>query len=285
MRDDQCANNSCDIEIDEFQRSDNPDKASSTTRRRVIRIAHRKAANHNGGQLQFGPDGFLYAATGDGGGGGDPQGNGQNVNVLLGKLLRIDPHSAGGKPYTVPSGNPFVDQPGADEVWAYGLRNPWRFSFDHATGDLVIVDVGQDKREEIDFQSKGQGAGANYGWNVCEGDLAYPTDSPCTPPPGYVAPKLVYPHSGGACSITGGYVSRDHSVPETLGKYLYGDLCTGQLRAVTLPDASDDSSLGETVQSPSSFGEDAQCRVYAVSRDGPVYRIESDAPNSAGCAN
>jgi glucose/arabinose dehydrogenase len=287
VRDDQCTSKNCDIEIDEFQRSSaNPDKASPTTRRRVIRIAHRKNANHNGGQLQFGPDGFLYAGTGDGGGSGDPSGNAQDVDVLLGKLLRIDPHSTGGKPYTVPSGNPFVDGPGADEVWAYGLRNPWRFSFDHATGDLVIADVGQNKREEIDFQPRGQGSEANYGWNVCEGDLAYPTDSPCTSPPaGYVAPKLVYDHSGGACAITGGYVSRDHSTPETLGKYLYGDLCSGQLRAVTLPDASDDSSLGETVQSPSSFGEDAQCRVYVVSHDGPVYRIESDDPQAAGCAS
>jgi glucose/arabinose dehydrogenase len=287
VRGDQCSGGNCDIEIDEFRRSaTNPDKASSTTRRQVIRIAHRKYANHNGGQLQFGPDGFLYAGTGDGGGGGDPDGNGQDVDVLLGKLLRIDPPSSGGKPYTVPSSNPFVDQPGADEVWAYGLRNPWRFSFDRATGDLVIADVGQGKREEIDFQGSGHGAGANYGWNVCEGDLAYPTDAPCTSPPAnYAAPKLVYDHSNGACSITGGYVSRDHSVPETFGKYLYGDLCTGQLRSVTLPGASDDSSLGETVQSPSSFGEDAQCRLYAVSHDGPVYRIESDDPGSAGCGS
>ena len=284
VRDDQCSGGNCDIEIDEFRRTDNPDRVSSTTRRRVIRIAHRKDANHNGGQLQFGPDGFLYAGTGDGGGSGDPSGNGQDIDVLLGKLLRIDPHATDGKPYTVPSSNPFVDRVGADEVWAYGLRNPWRFSFDHTTGDMVIADVGQGKREEIDFQPDGQGAGANYGWNVCEGDLAYPTDSPCTAPPAdYAAPKLVYDHSGGACAITGGYVSRDHSVPETLGKYLYGDLCAGQLRAVTLPDAGDDSSLGETVDSLSSFGEDAQCRLYVASHGGPVYRIESDDPDSAGC--
>jgi glucose/arabinose dehydrogenase len=288
-RDDLCKNrNNCDIEIGEFRRQSNPDRIDSSTRRKVLRISHRLHSNHNGGQLQFGPDGLLYLATGDGGGGGDPQGNGQDLDTLLGKLLRIDPHKSGKRAYTVPGSNPFVGQAGRDEIFAYGLRNPYRFSFDHDTGDFVLGDVGQNQREEIDFQEEGEGEGANYGWNECEGDRSFPdTGNPCDPPAAYAAPVLTYSHDDGNCSVTGGYVSRDSSVPELLGRYVYADFCKADLRSVTLPDADDDESVdegGETLSSPSSFGEDAQCRLYVTSLDGPVLRIESDSPGAAGCS-
>jgi hypothetical protein len=186
----------------------------------------------------------------------------------------------------VPSGNPFVGSDGADEIWARGLRNPYRFSFDHRTGDLWLGDVGQSKREEVDFLAAGQGAGSNFGWNLCEGDLQYPTDNPCTaPPPAYVAPLFVYSHGGGACSVTGGYVSRDARTQETLGKYVFSDFCTGNLIAADRSGGSVAfTALGRNVSQTSSFGEDADCRLYVASLSGPVYRIESDDPSgSSGC--
>jgi glucose/arabinose dehydrogenase len=286
VRDDKCSGSNCDIEIAEYRRKSNADRINAKTYRRVLQIPHRDHANHNGGQLQFGPDGFLYAGTGDGGGSGNPEGTAQNVNSLLGKLLRINPRASSRKAYTVPNGNPFVGSDGADEVWAYGLRNPFRFSFDHRTGDLWIGDVGQGKREEIDFLASGQGAGSNFGWNVCEGDLQYPSDNPCSaPPPGYVAPLVAYPHSGGACAVTGGYVSRDRTASETLGKYVLADFCAGNLVALTRTGGSVAvESLGLNVPQTSSFGEDADCRLYVASLGGPVYRIESDNPSgSPGC--
>jgi glucose/arabinose dehydrogenase len=288
VHDDLCSGSNCDIVVDEYKRSkDNSNRADARSRRRVIRVAHRDHANHNGGQLQFGPDGFLYIGDGDGGGSGDPEGNAQDVNSLLGKILRINPLKSGDKPYTVPSSNPLVGEPGADEVWALGLRNPWRFSFDHATGDLVIGDVGQNKREEVDFQAAGFAGGANYQWPVCEGDLQYDTFNPCAAPPaGSIPPVFTYAtHVNGTCSITGGYVSRDESVPETLGDYLYGDFCQGDVHKVTVGPggASGDTGLGVNVDNLSSFGEDARCRLYATSLNGPVYRIESDDPDPLGC--
>ncbi|MDX6668844.1 MAG: hypothetical protein QOK04_2224, partial [Solirubrobacteraceae bacterium] len=279
---------SCDIRIDEFRRAGgDEDRADPATRRTVLTINHRQFSNHNGGQLQFGPDGFLYAGTGDGGGGGDTLGNGQNKDMLLGKLLRINPLAAGGASYQQPPDNPFFGATaGRDEIWAYGLRNPWRFSFDHLTGDLAIADVGQGAHEEVDFQLRGQGRGANYGWNVFEGFSRYP-GGPSGTPPDYVPPVLDYDHSNGNCSITGGYISRDRTVARLAGRYLYGDYCVGELRAVVLaPGASSqDGPIGLTVSGLASFGEDVLCRVYVASNNGPVYRIESTTPAAApGCA-
>ena len=200
----------------------NPDRADPSYERPLVTIPHDQQANHNGGQLQFGPDGLLYAGTGDGGSGGDPSGNAQNTtpapptvangvnhDYRLGKLLRIDPAT------------------GAVSIFAYGLRNPWRFSYDRNTGDLVIGDVGQDRYEEVDFAvAPGDGAGANYGWNTYEGLHTYPAGAPAGAAPGTVLPVIEYPH-GPACSITGGYVVRDPALPELAGTYLYGDNCTG----------------------------------------------------------
>ena len=237
-------------------------------------IPHDQQANHNGGQLQFGPDGLLYAGTGDGGSGGDPSGNAQttapappscgngvNHDYRLGKLLRIDPAT------------------GAVSIFAYGLRNPWRFSYDRNTGDLVIGDVGQDRYEEVDFAAApGDGAGANYGWNQYEGLHTYPGNAPAGAAPGTVLPVIEYPHSP-ACSITGGYVVRDVALPELAGTYLYGDNCTGAISGATLP-AGTTRTLGLTVANVSSFGEDGCGRVYAASLGGAVYRFAS----SGACA-
>jgi glucose/arabinose dehydrogenase len=296
-RSDLCSASGCDIEIAEFRRESDPDRISASTRRVVLRIAHRDHANHNGGGLQFGPDGLLYISTGDGGGGGDPEGNAQDRDSLLGKLLRIDPREAKIRkrkkkkrvPYTVPSSNPFVGRSGANEVWAYGLRNPFRFSFDHRTGDLWLGDVGQGRREEVDFLPSGEGAGANFGWNVCEGNLQFNTTDPCTQPPSnYEPPIFDYgTHVGGTCAVTGGYVSRDRQVTELLGKYVFSDYCNGALLSLTRSGSSVTfAAVGPQIGQfgPGGFGEDALCRLYVADLSGPVYRIESDDPSgSPGC--
>ncbi|MGH9188302.1 MAG: PQQ-dependent sugar dehydrogenase [Acidimicrobiales bacterium] len=231
------------------------------------------AANHNGGQLALGPDGFLYYGMGDGGGGGDPEDTGQNPDDLLGSILRIDPD--GGDPYVVPSSNPFANGGGAPEVWAYGLRNPWRFSFDRTTGDLWIADVGQVEIEEIDFlpRSAGGGRGANLGWSEMEGDQAYEGGSP---PDSHVPPIFSYTHDEGGCSVTGGYVYRGSAIPALVGAYLYGDFCVGELRALVQIDGQvvEEQSLGMTVPNLSSFGEDADGELWALSLEGPIYRID-----------
>jgi glucose/arabinose dehydrogenase len=263
-----------DIRIQEYMRSaSNPDVAAAGSARNLLTIGHREFTNHDGGQLQFGPDGRLYAGIGDGGGGGDPHGHGQSLSTKLAKLLRIDPRKpGGGRPYGV-SGNPFVSRSGAQpEIWAYGLRNPWRFSFDRSTGDLVIADVGQDTEEEIDFARRGKGRGANYGWNVFEGRRRFRSGSA----PGAVRPRVVHDHANGYCSITGGYVVRDKSLKSLYGRYVYGDLCNSGLRSVKLGrsgGASGDRAIGVSVQQLVSFGEDAQGRVYAVSLGGSVFRL------------
>jgi glucose/arabinose dehydrogenase len=236
-------------------------------------------ANHNGGLLVFGPDRLLYAGTGDGGGADDQhgtRGNAQDLGKLEGKLLRIDPRRKGRRPYTVPASNPFVGRTGArPEIYSYGLRNPWRFSFDRSTGDLTIGDVGQDKIEEIDFAAKGAARGANYGWRPLEGrshNSNYPNESA----PGAVAPVIELTHADGNQSVTGGYVVRDPRVPALAGRYVYGDFAKGQLRAAKLSpgSASGDASLGlQKIDALSSFGEDGLGRVYVVSLAGPVYRF------------
>ena len=251
------------------------DRAIPSSRRLVI-SQPQPENNHNGGQLQFGPDGLLYIGLGDGGGGDDQhgtRGNGQNLGTLLGKILRIDPRRSRGRPYSVPAGNPFRGRSGArPEIYAYGLRNPWRFSFDRTTGDLTIGDVGQNRFEEVDFARRGTGAGANYGWRPFEG-FARHTEGESAP--GAVRPVLVYEHGDRGCSVTGGYVVRDRSLPGLLGRYVYGDYCAGDLRAVTLAPgrATGDRSLGLQVGELASFGEDGRGRVYAVSNGGPVYRL------------
>jgi glucose/arabinose dehydrogenase len=262
-----------DIHIQELRRSSNPDVAATASRRNLLTIGHREFGNHDGGQLQFGPDGRLYAGVGDGGGGGDPHNHGQSLNTDLAKLLRIDPRAPGGGRAFGVRGNPFVSRRGARaEIWAYGLRNPWRFSFDRATGDLVIADVGQNSWEEIDFARRGAGRGANYGWNVFEGRSRFRSGSA----PGAVQPRVVHSHGDGYCAITGGYVVRDRSLGSLYGRYVYGDLCKSALRSVKLGrggGASGDRTVGVSVTQLVSFGEDARGRVYAVSLDGGVYRL------------
>ncbi|MEV8633560.1 PQQ-dependent sugar dehydrogenase [Streptosporangium sp. NPDC051023] len=240
------------------------------TARRDVLFQRQPYANHNGGQLAFGPDGYLYIAFGDGGSGGDPQGNGQNTGTWLGKILRIDPR---GTPYRVPGDNPFVGTRGArPEIWAYGLRNPWRFSFDRKTGDLWIGDVGQNSWEEVDFAPKGKG-GVNYGWNRKEGKHPFKGEAEA----GTVDPVIEYPlHEGGNCSVIAGFVYRGTRIPDLAGRFLYGDFCAGWVRSV----AADRPGLGEDVgrvEQLSSFGEDHEGELYALSLGGSVYRLEAGA--------
>jgi hypothetical protein len=267
------------IQIDEFHRA-SPTRAAPQSRRGVITIPHPVNANHNGGQMQFlGED--LYLGTGDGGAGGDPPNNAQNKDVLLGKLLRIDPLAAEGKPYTVPASNPFVGAPGRDEIYSYGLRNPFRFSFDTATDPqeprIAIGDVGQNRIEEIDYTTVPGARGANFGWDAFEGFAPYEEEDSGTPDPGHTTkPIFAYPHSrGGSCSVIGGYVVADPTLPTLRGRYVYADYCEGQLRALTphLSHATGDHKLGLAVPSPTSFGEDTAHHIYVASQDGPVYRL------------
>jgi len=267
------------IEIDEFQRR-SASRAAPGSQRQVIEIPHPVNANHNGGQMQFlGDD--LYFGTGDGGAGGDPPNNAQNTNVLLGKLLRIDPRPQGRKPYTVPASNPFVGTAGRDEIYSYGLRNPFRFSFDLVTDPqsprIAIGDVGQNRFEEIDYTTVAAAGGANFGWDAIEGFHVYEEEDSGTPDPGGTTkPIFAYPHSRDhSCSVIGGYVVADPSLPSLHGRYVYADYCEGQLRALTphLGRATGDHKLGLAVPSPTSFGEDDAHHLYVASQDGPVYRL------------
>jgi len=234
--------------------------------------------NHNGGMLAFGPDGMLYVGLGDGGSGGDPDGNGQNRATLLGSILRLDVD--GGLPYSIPADNPFAGHATyREEIWAYGLRNPWRFSFDRQTGDLLIGDVGQGKVEEVDFQPASSHGGENYGWNVMEGSQCYGTAVCSTA--GLVLPVAEYGHSAG-CSITGGYVYRGTAWPALQGRYFYGDYCSGWIRSFQLDDGTatdlqDHSADVEAGLSLSSFGEDGAGELYVVDLDGTVYRLTGTA--------
>jgi glucose/arabinose dehydrogenase len=248
-------------------------RADPTTARLVL-FVDQPYDNHNGGNILFGPDGYLYIGDGDGGSGGDPLGNGQSLGTLLGKILRIDPRQSGSQPYTVPSTNPFVGVTGAmPEIWAYGLRNPWRFSFDRSTGDLWTADVGQDSWEEVDFQPAAEPGGENYGWNLTEGNHPY---NGGTPPPNWTRPVFEYSHNNGACAVIGGYVYRGAAIPALAGYYLFVDLCQGRLRAFQLSNGKPTNlqTLGATVGTPSSFGQDAAGELYVLSLDGAVYRID-----------
>jgi glucose/arabinose dehydrogenase len=271
-------NRAGNIRIDEFKRA-GATRASAGSQRQVIEIPHPVNANHNGGQMQFLGD-LLYFGTGDGGSGGDPPNNAQNKDVLLGKLLRIDPRPAGGAPYSVPPSNPFVGAPGRDEIYSYGLRNPFRFSFDTVSAKqprIAIGDVGQNKFEELDYTTVAAADGANFGWDALEGFAPYTEESGGTADPGGTTkPIFAYSHSrAGSCSIIGGYVVADPHLRSLYKRYLYADLCEGQLRSLVphLKRASDDRKVGLAVESPTSFGEDDAHHVYVSSLSGSVYRL------------
>jgi glucose/arabinose dehydrogenase len=266
------------IRIDEFKRR-SATRAAPGSQRRVIEIPHPVNANHNGGQMQF-LDDLLYFGTGDGGSGGDPPNNAQSKDVLLGKLLRIDPRPAAGRPYSVPGSNPFVDKPGRDEIYSYGMRNPFRFSFDTVSAQqprIAIGDVGQGQFEELDYTTVAAASGANFGWDALEGFAPYTDENSGTPDPGGTTkPIFAYSHSrGGSCSIIGGYVVRDRSLPSLYKRYVYADLCEGELRSLVphLKRASGERKLGLTVESPTSFGEDNAHHLYVASLEGPVFRL------------
>jgi glucose/arabinose dehydrogenase len=253
-------NNAGDIVIAELRADPSGRHADPSTLRQLLVVPHHSEANHNGGQLQFGPDGFLYAGTGDGGSEGDPNDNAQNPASMLGKLLRIDPAS------------------GATTIYSSGLRNPYRFSFDLFTDPghprIAIGDVGQDRFEEIDYLTLAAAGGANFGWNDFEGFAPFPGAHPPTAA-GTVKPIKVYSSSGNACAIVGGYVVRDRRLRSLRHRYVYGDFCTGKIRSLIpgLDHARKDRSTGVRVRNLSSFGEGANGALYATSLDGPVYRL------------
>ena len=226
-------------------------------------------SNHNGGRIAFGPDGFVYWALGDGGSGGDPEGNGQNRNTLLGSILRIEPLTEGDATYRVPDDNPFVGDPDArPEIWVWGLRNPWKFSFDD-DGGLWIGDVGQNEIEEIDFLPAGAAAGANLGWNAREGTARFEGD----PPEGAIPPVFEYDHGTGA-SVMGGFVYRGEAIPALRGRYVFGDFSAGFIAALALEDGEWRArELPIRVPQLASFGEDEAGELYALNLSGSVYRL------------
>jgi glucose/arabinose dehydrogenase len=257
------------VRVDQF-RATTPDRVDPASRRKVIEIDHSAAPNHNGGTAAFGPDGYLWLAPGDGGAG--QAGNSQSLSSRLGKVLRISPRSGGG--YSVPGDNPFVGRAGLDEIWSYGLRNPFRFSFDRSTGDLVIGDVGEAATEEVDYAPtrSGRGRGANFGWDPCEGSFVQgSTSTPCTLG---TRPVIDQFHSDGWSAIIGGVVVRDPSLPSLWGRYLYGDDGQPVLHsaALAVPRARD-SATALRVPMLGGISEDTAGCVYASSLDGPVYRV------------
>ena len=254
-------NNSGDTEIVRFQVSTDPNSADPNSELKLIGV-DQPFPNHNGGVLAFGPDGYLYAGLGDGGSAGDPFGNAQQTNTLLGKILRIDVDSA--EPYAVPADNPF-----GNEVWAYGLRNPWRLSFDKATGDLYIGDVGQNAWEEIDYLPAGSAGGTNFGWDQREGAHDYEGSASAE----FTEPVAEYSHQEGGCSVTGGYVYRG-SMPEWNGVYLYGDYCTGLIWGLIQSNNGwEKQQLFDVDVTITSFGQDDAGEIYLLSDDGSIYRL------------
>jgi glucose/arabinose dehydrogenase len=263
-----------DTHLSQFTVSSDPDVADPASEQ-VILTADQPYNNHNGGQVLFGPDGMLYLGLGDGGSEGDPQGRGQDLSDLLGSILRLDVRST--SPYSVPPDNPFVGQAGVQpEVWSYGLRNPWRFSFDRTTGDLYIGDVGQDSFEEVDVApaAAGSGKGLNFGWNIMEGTHCY-NASTCNQS-GLTLPVLEYPHSEG-CSVTGGYVYRGSVIPALQGLYFFGDYCQGTVRSFRYQGGSATELTDWPTLRPggsiTSFGEDAAGELYVVIQSGSVFKI------------
>ncbi|WP_404197521.1 PQQ-dependent sugar dehydrogenase [Streptomyces tauricus] len=255
--------------VDEFAVQEG--KIQPDTRRTVL-TQTQPYANHNGGDIKFGPDEYLYIALGDGGAGGDPHGNGQNLDTLLGKLLRIDPR--GGEPYAIPPDNPFVDDPNAkDEIWAYGLRNPWRFSFDEGTGDLLIGDVGQSDWEEIDWAPADSDGGENYGWSQMEGNHPFRGG---TEPENHVPPVHEYDRSGLGCSVTGGYVYRGDKIADLKGRYVFSDYCDGTIRTLQIEngEVTGVSDLGVTAGEVVSFVQGGDRELYVLASGGSVFRLD-----------
>jgi glucose/arabinose dehydrogenase len=244
------------------------DNLTDPNSEKILLTVDQPFPNHNGGALAFGPDGYLYIGLGDGGSANDPLGNGQNLNTLLGKILRIDVNH--GDPYTIPSDNPFVNADARPEIWGYGLRNPWRFSFDRATGDLYIGDVGQDTWEEVDYVPVGQG-GLNFGWKYFEGNHHFIGENP--PVSLHLTfPVAEYSHQNG-CSVTGGYVYRG-AMAEWQGIYLYGDYCKGTVWGLILTNGQWQSQvMSETNVTITSFGQDENGEVYFASDNGKIYRL------------
>jgi len=265
-----------DIRISEFRRHlTDPDLADPYSERILLTIP-KPWENHNGGMLQFGPDGFLYASVGDGDSGilNPPGFFAQRRDDLLGDILRIDPRA--GDPYAVPADNPFVDLSGVrPEIWAYGLRNPWRFWIDPETGSMFIGDAGNERREEIDLAARGR-TGLNFGWPCFEGSLPFDPAASCD---GAVPPLLDYPRQDGACAVIGGVVARDARIPALSGRYLYGDFCSGKITAIAVENdqVSASGELGLVVPELTSFGVDALARVYVMSLEGDVYRVDPKA--------
>ncbi len=265
--------------VAEYRVTDNPNRADPNSERILLYI-EQPAANHNGGLLKFGPDGYLYIGMGDGGSAGDPWGNAQNLGVLLGKMLRIDVD--GGEPYAIPPDNPFVGQEGArPEIWAYGLRNPWRFSFDRATGDLYIADVGQNAWEEVHVQPASSRGGENYGWDIMEGFHCFEPPEGCDPT-GLVMPVVEYGHDVG-CSITGGYVYRGTRYPALVGTYFFSDFCTGRIWGLRkgASGAWEWAEFLDTDLNVSSFGEGEDGEIYILDYgSGSVYHLVGPASSA-----
>jgi glucose/arabinose dehydrogenase len=287
-------------QVSRFHLTSDPNAANPNSEEQILFLNHPGQTNHNGGLLVFGPDGYLYIGTGDGGGGGDQNRNAQNLGSLLGKLLRIDTEYAWAQKtqgsnlsylpilfnstqappspaYKIPASNPFVGQSGAQsEIWALGLRNPWRYAFDRQTQDLYIADVGQGAWEEVDFQPAGSQGGLNYGWNIFEGDHCYPPGtSNCTPPANYSPPVWEYDHSFG-CSITGGYVYRGAAYPAMQGIYFYGDYCSRTIWGLQF-DGNQwvNKELKTAADKITSFGEDQGGELYLTASNGVVYKVIS----------
>lgn len=269
-----------DTRVDEYTVSGSGGETTiDAASRRLVFAQDQPFSNHNGGNIAFGPDGYLYLGLGDGGAAGDPDSRGQDRTDLLGKMLRIDP-AEGDTAYGVPGDNPYADgTDGRPEIWITGVRNPWRFSFDSSTGDLWIGDVGQNEVEEVDFlpadtDGRNAGRGANLGWNLMEGDQGYEGG---TPPSGYVPPVSTYAHADGGCSVTGGYVYRGTAIPEVAGAYLYSDLCSSHLMALLVGadgQVVDEADLGALPDGgPVSFGQDASGELYILSQSGQISRI------------
>ena len=262
-----------EIRIERFTATGNT--ANPSTSKLILSVPHPRG-NHNGGLAMFGPDGMLYLGLGDGGGGGDPDLNGQDENTLLGALLRIDVNS--GDPYGIPAGNPFIGRNDArPEIWATGLRNPWRFAFDAQGGNLYIADVGQGELEEVNVVGATR-AGVNYGWNIMEGTSCY-NASTCNKQ-GLELPVLEYRHLGNACSVTGGFVYRGTAIPEIAGHYFYGDYCAGFVKSFKFQNGSateertwEFGNIGNVL----SFGQDSAGELYITSGNGTVYRIAKSA--------
>ena len=265
-----------DTRVVRYSVSADPDVADPSSALTILSVA-QPFANHNGGQVAFGPDGMLYVGMGDGGSGGDPLGNGQDPAALLGSLLRLDVDREA--PYAIPPDNPFVGHPtAAAETWVYGLRNPWRFSFDRQTGDLYIADVGQGAVEEISFQSAASAGGQNYGWNTREGSACFTPSSGCETE-GLVIPVFEYSHAEG-CSVTGGHVYRGTAAPTLAGRYFFADFCGTWVRSFRVNGGEAVDVMDHTVDFGPisqivSFGEDALSELYIVSLDGTVYRMAS----------